>query len=333
MDYDLCHVFHLLSENEILDAVGLMKQFLKEYREMRNKEPDPDAFEPIPFIGEADTGEDQTGEAEKVFGEKWDSMLYYLKADMEDINTMTSFSMLKLVITQIGIEGIPGILEPWSMIQRSFSLYSYGISRGECEICRPLLERGVHQELFMWIEEHLFLTDVGNYISFLRSILLKDSTGLWMEPKEAMQMAKEILPYLEDSSGKETLRRKYMSEEELRSLEMEKEWKQIQETRMRKLEEEKKIKKEFNLLLRKNKGTNQLFEQIYDFYYYGRYAEDSLRARIILSYMRDYLDRRGKIVTSKEEIKYLLLLFQNLYKNEKIELEGIRQMVDLMEVA
>ena len=260
-------------------------------------------------------------------------MLYYLKADMEDINTMTSFSMLKLVITQIGIEGIPGILEPWSMIQRSFSLYSYGISRGECEICRPLLERGVHQELFMWIEEHLFLTDVGNYISFLRSILLKDSTGLWMEQKEAMQMAKEILPYLEDSSGKETLRRKYMSEEELRSLEMEKEWKQIQETRMRKLEEEKKIKKEFNLLLRKNKGTNQLFEQIYDFYYYGRYAEDSLRARIILSYMRDYLDRRGKIVTSKEEIKYLLLLFQNLYKNEKIALEGIRQMIDLMEVA
>ena len=166
IDYDLRHVFHLLSENEILDAVGLMKQFLKEYREMRNKEPDPDAFEPIPFIGEADTGEDQTGEAEKVFGEKWDSMLYYLKADMEDINTMTSFSMLKLVITQIGIEGIPGILEPWSMIQRTFSLYPYGISRGECEICRPLLERGVHQELFMWIEEHLFLTDVGNYISF-----------------------------------------------------------------------------------------------------------------------------------------------------------------------
>ena len=44
---------------------------------------------------------------------------------------------------------------------------------------------------------------------------------------------------------------------------------------MRKLEEEKKIKKEFNLLLRKNKGTNQLFEQIYNFYYYGRYTENS----------------------------------------------------------
>ena len=91
---------------------------------MRNKEPDLDAFETVPFIGETDTVEDPIGEAEKVFGEKWDSMLYYLKADMQDINTMTSFSMLKLVITQIGIEGIPGILEPWSMIQRSFSLYS-----------------------------------------------------------------------------------------------------------------------------------------------------------------------------------------------------------------
>lgn len=49
--------------------------------------------------------------------------------------------------------------------------------------------------------------------------------------------------------------------------------------------------------------------------------------------MRDYLERRGKIVTSKEEIKYLLLLFQNLYKNEQIALEGVRQLVDLMEVA
>lgn len=71
---------------------------------MRNKEPDLDAFETVPFIGETDTVEDPIGEAEKVFGEKWDSMLYYLKADMQDINTMTSFSMLKLVITQIGIE-------------------------------------------------------------------------------------------------------------------------------------------------------------------------------------------------------------------------------------
>ena len=78
MDYYLRHVFYLLSENGILDAVGLMKQFLKEYQEMRNKEPDLDAFETVPFIGETDTVEDPIGEAEKVFGEKWDSMLYYL---------------------------------------------------------------------------------------------------------------------------------------------------------------------------------------------------------------------------------------------------------------
>ena len=66
IDYDLRHVFHLLSENEILDAVGLMKQFLKEYREMRNKEPDQDAFEPIPFIGEADTGRIRPGRQKSI---------------------------------------------------------------------------------------------------------------------------------------------------------------------------------------------------------------------------------------------------------------------------
>lgn len=332
IDYDLRHVFHLLSENRILDAVGLMKQFLKGYREMRNKEPDPDAFETVPFMGEPDTRENPIGEAEKVFGEKWDSMLYYLKADMEDINTMTSFSMLKLVITQIGIEGIPGILEPWSMLQRSFSLYPYGISRGECEICRPLLERNAHQELFMWIKEHLFLTDVGNYISFLKSILLKDSTGLWMEPKEAMQMAKEILPYLEDSSGKETLRNKYMTEEERKSLEREKEWRQVQEKRMRKLREERKIKKEFNFLIQRSKRENLLFGHLYGFYYYDRYSKNSLQAGIVLSFLRDYLARREKIRTSKKEIERLFELLVRLYKDGLIEVESVRQMVDKMEV-
>lgn len=332
-DYYLCDVFHLLSENEILDVTGLMKQFLKEYQGTRNKEADPDVLETVPFIGKEDTGENQTGEVQKAFREKWNSILYYLKAEMESLSATTSFSMLKLVITEIGIEGIPGILEPWNMLQRSFSLYSYGISRGECEICRPLLERCAHQELFMWIEEHLFLTDFGDYIGFLKSILLKDSTGLWMEPEEARQMAKEILPYLKNSCEKETLRKKYMTEEELRSLKKEKEWKQIQETRMRKLEEEKKIKKEFNLLLQQNKGTSQLFEHLYGFYYYGRYSEGSWRARILLSYMRDYLEKRGKVVTCKEEAKYLLSLFMSLYKDDQMELESVRQLVDKMEVA
>lgn len=331
MDYYLCAVFHMLSENELLDATGLLKQFLQEYQEMKNKESDSDAPATVPFTGELDAREGPVREAKKAFLEKWENMLYYLNAEMEGINTMIGFSMLKLVIAEIGIEGIPGILEPWSMIQRSFSLYPYGISRKECEICRPMLEKGAHQELFLWMEEHLFLKDCGNYIGFLHSILLKDSTQLWMDPEKVAQMSKEILPYLEDGCEKEALRKKYMTEEELRSLEREKEWRQMQEMRMRKLEDEKKIKKEFNFLIHKNKGTNQFFEQLYGFYYYGRYSEDSLRAGIILSYMRDYLARKGKIVTSKEEIKYLLLLFQNLYKNNQIELEGIRQMVDLME--
>ena len=94
-----------------------------------------------------------------------------------------------------------------------------------------------------------------------------------------------------------------MSEEELRSLEREKGVETGAGNKDEKAGRGKEDQKEFNLLLRKNKGTNQLFEQIYNFYYYGRYTENSLRARIILSYMRDYLDRRGKFVTSKEEIK------------------------------
>ena len=153
-----------------------------------------------------------------------------------------------------------------------------------------------------------------------------------MEPKEAMQMAKEILPYLEDSSGKETLRNKYMTEEERKSLEREKEWRQVQEKRMRKLREERKIKKEFNFLIQRSKRENLLFGHLYGFYYYDRYSKNSLQAGIVLSFLRDYLARREKIRTSKKEIERLFELLVRLYKDGLIEVESVRQMVDKMEV-
>lgn len=219
------------------------------------------------------------------------------------------------------------------MIQRSFSLYSYGISRGECEICRPLLERGVHQELFMWIEEHLFLTDVGNYISFLRSILLKDSTGLWMEQKEAMQMAKGNPSHIwRTVVGKKRCEENTCQRKNCEALKWKKSGNRYRKQGCESWKRKRRSKRNLIFCFGKIRGQISFSNRSMTFITMEDMRKIPLRARIILSYMRDYLDRRGKIVTSKEEIKYLLLLFQNLYKR-KDRVRGHRQMVDLMEVA
>ena len=48
--------------------------------------------------------------------------------------------------------------------------------------------------------------------------------------------------------------------------------------------------------------------------------------------MRDVLKRKGKIVTDKQEIEYLMELIQKLYADGQLELDGVRKIFDRMEL-
>ena len=58
-----------------------------------------------------------------------------------------------------------------------------------------------------------------------------------------------------------------------------------------------------------------------------------MRAKMVLGYMRDVLKRKGKIVTGKQEIEYLMELAQKLYADGQLELDGVRMIFDRMEAA
>ena len=58
-----------------------------------------------------------------------------------------------------------------------------------------------------------------------------------------------------------------------------------------------------------------------------------MRAKMVLGYMRDVLTRKGKIVTDKQEIEYLMELIQKLYADGQLELDGVRMIFDRMEAA
>ena len=45
------------------------------------------------------------------------------------------------------------------------------------------------------------------------------------------------------------------------------------------------------------------------------------------------LKRKGKIVTDKQEIEYLMELIQKLYADGQLELDGVRKIFDRMEAA
>lgn len=70
------------------------------------------------------------------------------------------------------MDGVPGHLVPWQIMKKAFFLDYYEIQRENCEIYRPMLERSMHRELFLWAEEKLFTEDTEYYVSPL--ILVED---------------------------------------------------------------------------------------------------------------------------------------------------------------
>ena len=148
---------------------------------------------------------------------------------------------------------------------------------------------------------------------------------LWMEEEEARQIAEAVLPLMESGFQKEQLHKKYMTAEELQNYEKQKNWKSEQK--------EKELKKRFNHIVRKNTDTDQIFKALYSYYAYGRFDGISMRAKMVLGYMRDVLKRKGKIVTDKQEIEYLMELIQKLYADGQLELDGVRKIFDRMEAA
>lgn len=107
--------------------------------------------------------------------------MFYLKCEIGNIETENSYFLLKLLVDKIGMDGVSGHLVPWQIMKKAFFLDYYEIQRENCEIYRPMLERSMHRELFLWAEEKLFTEDTEYYVRFLQVILLKESTMLWME--------------------------------------------------------------------------------------------------------------------------------------------------------
>lgn len=299
-EYSLQKVFKILSEKGMIDIIRITEVFIQSYKG------NPDMF--------------LKRKEDPVFN-KWNCMMSYINLATEKIENENAFLFLKLVITELGMQEISSFLNPWNILEHAFSLTRYDIQRESCEIFRPFLSREEHRELFGWIEKHIFLEKTEEYPNFLIAILLQESTGIWMERKEAEELVKAVFPYAKDNAQKERLLEKYMTEEEKEQNKKKKEWLKEQQRRLNEWNYIKEIKEKFNQMLRESIGTAEEFKRLFDFYQNKRYsyAYEELYDKIAVSYTKDLMKRKKVIYVYREDLKYFLKLFWKLYLEENLE--------------
>lgn len=311
-EYSLQKVFKILSEKGMIDIIRITEVFIQSYKG------NPDMF--------------LKRKEDPVFN-KWNCMMSYINLATEKIENENAFLFLKLVITESGMQEISSFLNPWNILEHAFSLTRYDIQRESCEIFRPFLSREEHRELFDWIEKHIFPEKTEEYPNFLIAILLQESTGIWMERKEAEELVKAVFPYAKDNAQKERLLEKYMTEEEKEQNKKKKEWLKEQQRRLNEWNYIKEIKEKFNQMLRESIGTAEEFKRLFDFYQNKRYsyAYEELYDKIAVSYTKDLMKRKKVIYVYREDLKYFLKLFWKLYLEENLEFSQLKDVFGRME--
>lgn len=311
-EYSLRKVFKILSEKGIIDIIRIMEEHIQSYKA------NPDMF--------------LKRKKEPVL-EKWRYMMSYINLVMEKVENESSFLLLNLVITELGMQEIGSFIKPWNILEHAFSLTRYDIKNESSEIFRPFLCREEHRELFGWIEKHIFLEQTEEYPDFLIAILLQESTGIWMERKEAEELVKEVFPYAKDNIQKESLLEKYMTEEEKEQNQKKKKWLKEQQRRLNEWNYIKEIKEKFNQMLRESRGTAEEFKRLFDFYQNKRYsfAYGELYEKIAVSYTKDLMKRKQVIYVYREDLKYFLKLFWRLYLEKNLEFSQLKDVFGRIE--
>lgn len=304
-DYMLRETFRVLEEKGILSAVDLMREYIRDYQE--------------------------GAEAAK---EKWNHMAEHLNALMRKLETEKAYRLLRELVMAFGPVKDAGLFDTPRILQAAFHLEGYEISRGSGEIFRPFLTREEHREVFSWVDEILFLKNPKDYPVFLEQLLLKESTLLWMGQEEAARICALVLPFTENDSLEETLRRRFMSKEDLEAYEQKRREMAVRRNWLEDRKKVQEIKKQFNRVVTRTKGREDHFKAVGDFCRGGIYSYlySGWYYRIAASYLISLYAGTDTYMLSREEAEELLELLKKLYREKCLDFQKIRQIVDKTEV-
>ena len=148
--------------------------------------------------------------------------------------------------------------------------------------------------------------------------------------KSLSDIAKQLLFLMsEREQSRESLIRKYYSDEELAEYNVEKARAAMQVEEEKRIREAEEQKNQFDIFVAEHE--KELPYAFYDFLLSARYYDERGLSGFVADYIRKEYDR-GPIVISESKVGFCLKLFANLYQWDRFSIADIKEFVQRLEV-
>ena len=294
----LYQIFHKLAEYAIVQPKLLLGEYLGEYRL----------------------------DAAKA-AKKWMNMAYYLRVYVEKMQSEEAYSLFEMLVNEFGISDSHALFPVKKMLREITGIYAREKDFTKIDMVWVFLDIHQHQNLFGWIENVVFQEQPEYYVRFLSAVLENRECLLWLPEKEAREVYRKILPFVEDSRHEMELRKIYQTAEEVAAYQ---EKKKLMAERKRMKDEMDRIeekKKEFSAVVAKSKGTDSHFTEVRKFMGYGYRRSEN---RIVAAYLSDVFTKTPVWIYSREE-ENVMEIIGTLYAGGLLALETVKKIVNHME--
>lgn len=262
------------------------------------------------------------------FQEKWKNMREHMWYFLSQKKDERLYSVLQMVEEQFGIENFNSVFDSKGLFESCFGIEGYnGFNYMKLFQKDFSLEKNL--QLLHLAEKYIYYNNPSQYKDFLAKALLHLDCGEYPD-KSLSDIAKQLLFLMsEREQSRESLIRKYYSDEELAEYNVEKARAAMQVEEEKRIREAEEQKNQFDIFVAEHE--KELPYAFYDFLLSARYYDERGLSGFVADYIRKEYDR-GPIVISESKVGFCLKLFANLYQWDRFSIADIKEFVQRLEV-
>ncbi len=301
--YPLSVLFAKLAQNGEVDTLQIVKEYLKDYEILPERERN----------------------------QKWDEMLSNIEDYAFSLENRDSFEIIQYVDQNCGIENLDNIFNTYNIVESYFNMRSSGRYFGELWIIRRQFSEEENRKLLQLAEKYVYKKNPAYYDAFIYALLSEHKYDILIDEKDRSDCAGILMDSMADADcRKEHLREIYYTEQEMEEYRIRKQMQkeQMEEEKQERIRQEEK--QEFDQFLLEHAGN--ILESLDDFLWAKYGFSEKIAADLVKNYLLGQYGHESVPLSQQGTMDYLNVL-KMLYDRHSITLEELKTLVNYMEVA
>lgn len=258
---------------------------------------------------------------------KWKSMTKYLLEYVKTVQTPETYELLKMVDEELGIVKLDEIFHKKNILFTCLGIQGWEDRFQNLDLIRVYLTKEENYQVFLMLEQQIFLTMPEYYIEFVIHIISDTNNFLWLPKEEACMIFRKLIQLDVEINQLNRLCEIYLTEKELKERELDEKRQQERAEWMKEMKQQQEVKQKFNQFVATGLKSGNVFQKVKEFLNRCYWREETIAIKSIVAFLKARYMKEVFVLT-KKETQYLFNLLGKIYEQKGIQFLTVKKIID-----